>query len=240
HWKARRATIPHRTAGRACEDAVDELFGCGVCLEVAYYIDHLDAAFVRDTGKEILVEQEGDDRNELRGGAGTIIYIASRGSQDADVCAVGVSIRVVHHPVQLALLERWRACLPEEPEAPGRLRIQLVHVDAVRGVEGIVEIEGRGVKPRETAYWCRGLAHCRAVSQRKDKEAIYQCTNQEMDGSTRFLSHPFQHGHPPTESATEPPRTPESKSSLQPNLLVRQQKGQAQKGTLTASFQFAA
>src|SRR5262249_6298198 len=208
HWKARRATIPHRTAGRACEDAVDELFGCGVCLEVAYYIDHLDAAFVRDTGKEILVEQEGDDRNELRGGAGTIIYIASRGSQDADVCAVGISIRVVHHPVQLALLERWRACLPEEPEAPGRLRIQLAHVDAVRGVEGIVEIEGRGVKTSKTAYWCRGLAHCQADAHRNDKESSYQCKNKNIDGSTRSLSDTFHDSHPPPESTTEPPRTP--------------------------------
>src|SRR5262249_10926069 len=133
------------------------------------------------------------------------------GSQDADVCAVGISIRVVHHPVQLALLERWRACLPEEPEAPGCLRIQVGHVDSVCSVEGIVEIEGRGVKTRETAYCCRGLAHCRADAHRNDKESSYQCKNQNMDGSTRFLSDTFHDSHPPPESATKPPRTPESR-----------------------------
>src|SRR5262249_16104086 len=143
--------VAHAPAGRGLEGAIRQnLFERGVSLKVAHYIFHLDTAGVRHVGEVVNARHESDDTDELGRGTRPIVYVAAGGRQDADVCAVGIGVRVVHHPIQLPGQESRRSLLPEDSEARGGSLIQLAHADTVCVVEVIVEIKRWRVKMNET------------------------------------------------------------------------------------------
>src|SRR5713101_3580906 len=148
HRKTRPAPGTHGPARRERKGPVGQpLLQRGVGLEVAYDVHHLDVACVGDAGEEILVQQKGDDGDEVCRRSRAIIDIAAGGGQDAHILAgwiVGAASRVVH-PVGLEAA-RGRTKLAEKPEALGSYRVQLSDVDAVRGIEGIIEIARRMVE----------------------------------------------------------------------------------------------
>src|SRR5258708_9539190 len=148
HRKTRRFACTHGSArSKRKRPAVGHpLPERAVGLEVADDVHHLDVAFVGDAGEEVLVRQEGNDGDEVCRRSRAIIDVAAGGGQDAYVLFVGIvgAASRVGHPVGLGAT-RGRAKLAEKPEALARCRIQLSNVDAVCGIEGIIEVAGRMV-----------------------------------------------------------------------------------------------
>src|ERR1043166_8336294 len=123
-----------------------------VCFDGVDDVDHLDPARVSDARKEILIQHERENGNELRRSSAAVICVTAGGREDADVFSIGIVVRVVRHPVELPGLVSWRTGLAEKAEASGAGSIQLVHVEAVRSVESIVEVEWRRVESSKGLY----------------------------------------------------------------------------------------
>src|SRR5262249_35139309 len=139
HGKTWHTSIAHRAARRPCKDSIHKLLWRCISFKCTHDIGHLDTALIGDARKEVLIEQERDDGDELRRRTSAIIYVSSGRRQDAHIVAIGISIRVVDHPIHLAVTSR-RPRLPEKPESPCSRCVEVPHVNAVRGVKCVVEI----------------------------------------------------------------------------------------------------
>src|SRR5713101_6751994 len=172
HIKAGRGASAHAAAGSGSESAVrQKLLGPGVGLEAPDEGLRGEAAGIQAVSdrdfvvafeerevprvEERLGMREGDDGDEVRRRLAAIIYVPCCGGQDADIGGVRVvdRARAVVHPVFLTVLGGWRTGQAEEPEACVPRLVQfgiwVVGQDAVRLVEGVVEVAGGSVKHRK-------------------------------------------------------------------------------------------
>src|SRR5215471_1144254 len=141
--------ITHCSARRGLEDTVrGDLLYCSVGLERTHDVHHLNAALVCNPSEEILIGQEGNQRNEISRGAGAVIYVSRCCREDTHIVVVRIGVRIVNYPVHLPIASR-RARLSEEPESSPRSSVQLSYIDSVCRIKCIVEIEGRWVEARE-------------------------------------------------------------------------------------------
>src|SRR5712692_963107 len=172
HVKAGRGASAHFAARGGSESAVRQnLLDPGVSLEAADEGFRGEAAGIQAVSdrdgvvaflkrevprvEETLGMREGDDGDKVRRRLAAIIYVTCCGGQDADTGVIRVvdRARAVLHPIFIVAARGWRAGQAEEPEAPVPRLVQfgigVVGQNAVRLVEGVVEVAGRSVKHRE-------------------------------------------------------------------------------------------